>query len=122
MLKKVLVVDDSDLIHQMYRLVLLRYNCKIVDAVNGREAMEILSAQQDFQLVLLDLNMPVMNGIQFMEQAKALGLTNSLPIIILSTEGKELETIKALQLGARGYLKKPFKSSDLHGIIAKIFP
>lgn len=122
MLKKVLVVDDSDLIHQMYRLVLLRYNCEIVDAVNGREAMAILAAQQDFQLVLLDINMPVMNGIQFMEQAKALGLTNSLPIIILSTEGKELETIKALQLGARGYLKKPFKSSDLHGIIAKIFP
>ena len=121
MLKKVLVVDDSALIHKMYQLVLLRYNCEMVIAANGREALDILAVQRDFQLILLDIHMPVMNGIEFMEEAKALGLTNSFPIIILSAEGKEEDTIRGLQLGARGYLKKPFKSTDLYDIIGKIF-
>ena len=121
MLKKVLVVDDSVLIHEMYSLVLLRYNCEMVNAMNGQEALDILAAQRDFQLVLLDIHMPVMDGIQFMEKAKTLGLTNSFPIIILSAEGKEEDTIKGLKLGARGYLKKPFKSADLYDLIGKIF-
>jgi DNA-binding response OmpR family regulator len=121
MLKKVLVIDDSELIHKMYQLVLHRYNCEMVIAVNGQEALDILAVQCDFQLVLLDIHMPVMNGIEFMEKAKALGLTNCFPIIILSAEGKEEDTIKGLKLGARGYLKKPFKSTDLYDIIGKIF-
>ena len=121
MLKKVLVVDDSALIHGMYQLVLLRYNCEMVKAMNGQEALDILAVQRDFQLILLDIHMPVMNGIQFMEKAKALGLTTSFPIIILSAEGKEEDTIKGLKLGARGYLKKPFKSTELYDIIGNIF-
>jgi CheY-like chemotaxis protein len=105
----------------MYQLVLLRYNCEMVIATNGQEALDILAVKRDFQLVLLDIHMPVMNGIEFMEKAQTLGLTNSFPIIILSAEGKEADTIKGLQLGARAYLKKPFKSTDLYDIIGKIF-
>jgi two-component system chemotaxis response regulator CheY len=122
MLRKVLVVDDSDLIHRMYQLVLCRFNCELVKAMNGRQALEILSEQDDFQLILLDINMPVMNGIQFMEQANAQGLHDRYPIVILSSEGTEEETARGLKLGARGFLRKPFKSSDLYDIMAKIFP
>jgi two-component system chemotaxis response regulator CheY len=122
MLKKVLVVDDSSLIHQMYKLVLLRYKCEIVDAMNGQEALDIITLQQDIQLVLLDINMPVMNGVQFMEKAAALGITKRVPVIIISTEGKEEDTIRGLKLGAKGYLKKPFNPPDLHDLIDKIFP
>lgn len=122
MLRKVLVVDDSDLIHKMYQLVLCRFNCELVKAMNGREALEILSEQDDFQLILLDINMPVMNGIQFMERANAQGLPDRYPIVILSSEGTEEETTRGLKLGARGFLRKPFKSSDLYDIMAKIFP
>lgn len=121
MLKKVLVVDDSSLIHQMYRLVLLRYKCDIVDAMNGQEALDIITLQQDIQLILLDINMPVMNGVQFMEKAAAFGITKRVPVIIISTEGKEDDTIRGLKLGARGYLKKPFNPPDLHEMIDKIF-
>jgi two-component system chemotaxis response regulator CheY len=122
MLKKVLVVDDSSLIHQMYKLVLLRYRCAIIDAMNGQEAIDIITLQQDIQLVLLDINMPVMNGVQFMEKAAALGITKRVPVIIISTEGKEEDTIRGLKLGAKGYLKKPFNPTDLHDLIDKIFP
>ena len=120
MLKKVLVVDDSALIHQMYRLVMNRYSCNIVDAMNGQEALDLLAAQNDVDLILLDINMPVMNGLQFMEKAAPLGIVRSIPIIIISTEGKEEDTIRGLKLGARGYMKKPFHPSALHELIEKL--
>ncbi len=122
MLKKILVVDDSALIHQMYRLVMARYKCEIVDAMNGQEALDVLAVQHDIQLVLLDINMPVMNGVQFLEKASALGITRKLPIVVISTEGKEDDTIRGLKLGARGYLKKPFNPTDLHELIDRIIP
>jgi len=122
MLKKILVVDDSSLIHQMYRLVMSRYKCEIVDAMNGQEALDILSLQNDVQLILLDINMPVMNGVQFLEKAAKTGLPSKIPVIVISTEGKEEDTLRGLKLGARGYLKKPFNPTDLYGLIEKILP
>ncbi len=120
MLKKILVVDDSSLIHQMYRLVMSRYKCEIVDAMNGQEALDILSLQNDIQLILLDINMPVMNGVQFLEKAAKSGLPSKVPVIVISTEGKEEDTLRGLKLGARGYLKKPFNPTDLYSLIEKI--
>lgn len=120
MLKRVLVVDDSALIHQMYRLVLNRYNCAIVDAMNGQEALDLLAGREDVDLILLDINMPVMNGVQFLEKAAQLGIVRKIPVIVISTEGKEEDTIRGLKLGARGYLKKPFHPASLHEMIEKI--
>lgn len=122
MLKKILVVDDSALIHQMYRLVMTRYKCEIADAMNGQEALDVLAVENDIQLVLLDINMPVMNGVQFLEKASAMGITRKIPVIVISTEGKEADTIRGLKLGARGYLKKPFNPAELHELIDKIVP
>ncbi|HWI40893.1 MAG TPA: response regulator [Verrucomicrobiae bacterium] len=122
MLKKVLVVDDSALIHQMYRLVLMRYKCDIIDAMNGQEGLDILATDDDVQLILLDINMPIMNGVQFLEKALALGISKRIPVIIISTEGKEEDTIRGLKLGARGYLKKPFAPADLHELIDRVIP
>jgi two-component system, chemotaxis family, chemotaxis protein CheY len=119
-MKKILVIDDSALIHQMYRLVLSRYQCEIVDAMNGQEGLDLLAIQNDVSLILLDINMPVMNGVQFLEKAAGLGISKRIPIIIISTEGKEEDTIRGLKLGARGYLKKPFNPSDLHDLIEKV--
>ncbi|GFE59386.1 response regulator [Geobacter sp. AOG1] len=120
MLKKILVVDDSALIHQMYRLVMNGYGCEIVDAMNGQEALDILAKQHDIQLILLDINMPVMNGIQFLHKAAPLGIPRRIPVIIISTEGKEEDTVRGLSLGARGYVKKPFQPADLHALIGKV--
>jgi two-component system chemotaxis response regulator CheY len=121
MIRKILVVDDSALIHQMYRLVMSRYKCEIVDAMNGQEALDALAVHHDVELVLLDINMPVMNGVQFLEKAAALGIVKKIPIIVISTEGKEEDTIRGLKLGARGYLKKPFDPKDLHDMIDKLY-
>ena len=120
-LQKLLVVDDSQLIHSMYRLVLNRYEgCKIFDAMNGLEALDILSREKNFDLILLDINMPVMNGIQFMEKLKKENLYRQVPIIVISTEGREEDTLRALKLGAWGYVVKPFKPHMLYELIEKV--
>lgn len=120
-IKKVLVVDDSQLIHSMYRLVLNQYKgCTICDAMNGLEALDLLSRDKDFDLILLDINMPVMNGIEFMEKLKKDNLYRHIPIIVISTEGKEEDTLRALKLGAWGYVVKPFKPPMLHELIQKV--
>ncbi len=120
-LKKILIVDDSQLIHSMYRLVLNRYNgCRIVDAMNGLDALDVLSRENDFDLILLDINMPVMNGIQFMEKIKKENIYRHIPIVVISTEGKEADTLRALKLGAWGYVVKPFKPEILYQLIEKV--
>lgn len=120
-LNKILIVDDSKLIHQMYRLVLMKYKgCAIMDAMNGLEALEILSKESGIDLILLDINMPVMNGVQFMEKIKKDGLYRNIPIVVISTEGKEEDTIRAMKLGAWGYIVKPFKSEVLYDLIERV--
>lgn len=121
MLKKVLVVDDSNLIHSMYKMVLMRYKCQIVTAVNGQDALDKLAKNPDTDLVLCDINMPILNGLEFVRKVKELKAYESLPIIMVSTEGKEEETLKALSLGARGYVKKPFQPSELHALIEQLY-
>ena len=122
MLKKVLVVDDSALIHQMYKMVLMRYKCQIVDALNGQDGLDKLAKNPDTDLILLDINMPVMNGLDFIKKVKELVSFNHIPIVLVSTEGKEEDTMRGLALGAKGYVKKPFQPSDLHQLIEKFYP
>jgi two-component system, chemotaxis family, chemotaxis protein CheY len=120
MLNKVLVVDDSPLIHQMYRLVFGRYRCRLEVAMNGQQALDALTTQDDIDLVLLDINMPVMTGVQFLERCALDGLTDKAPIVVVSTEGMEEHTLRALRLGASGYLTKPFNASQLHDLVHKL--
>ena len=117
-LKKILIVDDSQLIHNMYKLILNRYQgCRITDAMNGLEALDILFRESDFDIILLDINMPVM---KFLEKLHGEHLFSHIPIIVISTEGREEDTLKALTLGAAGYVVKPFKPHLLHDLIEKI--
>src|SRR5262245_41268479 len=121
MLRKILAVDDSALIHQMYKLFLSRYkNCKLISAMNGLEALDKLGQEEGIDLILLDINMPVMNGLEFLQRVQKEAAYQSIPVIIISTEGKEEDTIRGLKMGAKGYVKKPFQASELHGLIEKI--
>ena len=121
MLRKILAVDDSALIHQMYKLFLSRdKNCKLVSAMNGLEALEKRAQEEEIDLVLLDINMPVMNGLEFLQRVQKESAYKDLPVIIISTEGKEEDTVRGLKLGAKGYVKKPFQASELHSLIEKI--
>jgi two-component system, chemotaxis family, chemotaxis protein CheY len=118
--QKILVVEDSELLHRMYDLVFVRYKnqgAKVLHAYNGREGLELLDQNPDTQIVLLDINMPVMSGMQFLETCNQKGVCKYLPIVIISTEGKEQDTIRGLKAGARAYLTKPFLPKELHSVI-----
>lgn len=122
MLNKVLIVDDSDLIHKMYKMVLMRYRCAIIDAQNGQDALDKLEKNPDVNLLLVDINMPVMNGLDFIRKVKEQRTYDHIPIVVVSTEGTEEDAMRAISLGARGYVKKPFQPSDLHTLIAVLYP
>jgi len=80
MLRKILAVDDSALIHQMYKLFLSRYkSCKLVSAMNGLEALDRLAQEEAIDLILLDINMPVMNGLEFLQRVQKEAAYKDIP-------------------------------------------
>lgn len=116
--RKVLVVDDSKLMHKMYEVMLRQY--PLVYALDGRQALDRLQAHDDIDLVLLDINMPNMNGLEFLAELRAAGARPDLTVIIISTEGREEDTARGLEAGADAYIKKPFHSEEILDVIQRL--
>ncbi|HVT61450.1 MAG TPA: response regulator [Thermoanaerobaculia bacterium] len=119
--RKVLVVDDSKLMHKIYEVMLRQY--ALVYALDGCQALERLREHADVDLVLLDVNMPNMNGLEFLAEVRASpgnGRLAELPVIIISTEGRDEDAVRGLEAGAAAYIKKPFRSEEIRGIIARL--
>lgn len=122
-IKEIMVVEDSELLHRMYDLIFMRYTrngTKVVHCMNGREALNKLSGQPDTDLIILDINMPVMSGLELLHHCKKEHVFRDIPVIIISTEGKEEDTLRGLKAGAKGYITKPFEANDLHKIIEDV--
>jgi two-component system chemotaxis response regulator CheY len=119
MLKKVLIVEDSALQAKMYRMIFGSYpGCELVFAMDGLEAMNKLAMERDIDLIISDINMPRMDGISFLQAMSREGY--GIPVIVISTEDKDDDIRKALELGAKAYLKKPWKQDDVREVINKI--
>ena len=116
--RKVLVVDDSKLMHKMYEVMLRQY--PLTYASDGRQALDRLNEHPDIDLVLLDINMPNMNGLEFLAELRADGARADLPVIIISTEGREEDTQRGLEAGATAYIKKPFHSEEILDVISRL--
>jgi two-component system chemotaxis response regulator CheY len=116
--RKVLVVDDSKLLHRMYEVMLRQV--VLLHAYDGKAGLELLRKNTDVDLVLLDLNMPVMNGLEFLAEAKADAQIARIPIIIVTTEGTEAQTQRGLDAGAGAYLTKPFDGTRLMQVISQL--
>lgn len=114
--RKVLVVDDSKLMHKMYEVMLRQY--ALVYASDGRQALDRLQEHADVDLVLLDINMPNMNGLEFLAQLRSDDSRSDLTVIIISTEGREEDTSRGLEAGATAYIKKPFQTEEILAVIA----
>jgi CheY-like chemotaxis protein len=114
---KILVVDDSKLMHKVYEVMLRQY--PLVYAVDGHDALRQLERHDDVDLILLDINMPKMNGLEFLAELRARDEWSSLPVIVITTEGKEEATQRGLEAGAVAYIKKPFRSEEILEIISR---
>ena len=113
---KILIVDDDKTTRKLLSLYLKGSGFEVVTAENGLNAMEKLGAET-FQLVLTDLNMPFMDGIEFLKTMKSNPGTSHIPALMLTTETDEEERQRALQAGADGYLSKPVTAEV---VVAKI--
>jgi len=118
MLRKILIVDDSTLIQHMYELFLARYRgARLVNAMNGAAALEALAREPEIDLVLLDINMPVMNGLELLQRMKSEPAYRELPVIVITTQGHEGDAERCLKLGAAAVLHKPFQTPELYAAI-----
>lgn len=116
--KKILVIDDSKLVLRMFSVLLPK--TEQVQALDGREALDRLADHPDVDLIFLDINMPNMNGLEFLRRVKADTALAGIPVVIVSTEGKEEDTVRGLQAGAAAYVKKPFRQETIVDIINRL--
>jgi two-component system chemotaxis response regulator CheY len=114
----VLVVEDSPTMRQLLTLALRRIpGLAFVEAANGAEALQHL-AEHHFDLILLDLNMPVMGGFAFLEHLAA--APERPPIIVITTEGDEGDRTRARELGVVAYVTKPVRGPDLAAAVNRV--
>jgi len=122
MAANILIVDDSATMRRMIRRTLeisdLNIN-QVYEASNGIEALACMDANP-IDVVLLDINMPVMGGDRLIERIRCDRRLRNIPLIIASTEGSETRVKRLLEAGARGYLRKPFLPEQLRDVLAPI--
>ena len=117
-----LVIDDSKLHHQMYRLIFSRgalSGSTVYFATNGREGYGLLAAHPELTLVLRDLNMPEMNGLEVLERRRAERLHLHIPIVLVTTEGTAEDEARGRSAGAWDYLRKPFQPADVERLVLR---
>ena len=113
-----LVVEDSPTMRQLLTLALRRIpGLAFVEATNGAEALQQL-AQKKFDVILLDLNMPVMGGFAFLENIQQ--HADKPPVIVITTEGASVDRERAQQLGVVAYVTKPVRGPDLAATVLSV--
>lgn len=112
LLKQVLVIDDEPIMRKLLQQI-LKDKYEVILKENGREALEWMYSGNIPDLVVADLNMPEIDGFEYIEKVRESGFFNDVPLIVLSGEESSAERIKCLKLGANDYLIKPFNPEEL---------
>lgn len=110
---RALIVDDSSFIREYLRHLLDRMGIVCEEAVDGSEALTVLAAEQAFDLMLLDVNMPVMNGLECVKALRAARLSPQMKVMMVTTEADNSSITLALDNGADEFLMKPFTPESL---------
>lgn len=119
MMKTILIVDDSEPMRGVMRIVLMRAGYQVVEACDGRDALSRLE-ERKFDLVVSDLNMPNMDGISLVNAMKRLQAHESIPVIMLSSEMDEEIIKQGLSAGAAVWLSKPFQPARMLVLISEL--
>lgn len=119
MAKQALVVDDSYTMRNMVSLALKDEGFEVVEAGDGREALSV-SSGKSFDVIITDINMPNMDGIQLIKELRAGDAFKFTPILVLTTEGGEDKKQEGKAAGATGWIVKPFNPQTLMGAVNKV--
>jgi two-component system, chemotaxis family, chemotaxis protein CheY len=110
-----LIVDDSSVMRKIVERSLRQAGlgiAKVFEAANGAEALAA-GQQNKVDLILRDINMPVMDGLEFVKRLAGTAKTRGIPVVMIATEGSEGRVVQALSAGARGYIRKPFTPDQI---------
>ncbi len=116
---KILVVDDSQMVRCSVGRTLVGAGFNVVEAIDGADALSKLAANDDTRLVVCDVNMPRMSGIEFLEALRSTPAAN-VAVVMLTTEGQPELIQRAKALGAKGWIVKPFKPDLLVAAARKL--
>jgi two-component system chemotaxis response regulator CheY len=116
-----LIVEDSPTMRQLISFSLRRFqNAKIIEAVDGLDALGKLTGPDKIDLILTDINMPIMDGLKLVSMVRQNAELKNIPIIIITTEGADEDRERGLALGANAYIAKPIQSSHLIKTISEL--
>jgi two-component system, chemotaxis family, chemotaxis protein CheY len=110
-----LIIDDSSVMRKIVERSLRQAGVnltKVFEAGNGAEALTLL-AENRVNLILCDINMPVMDGLEFVKQLAGVENAKGVPVVMITTEGSESHVVQALSCGAKGYIRKPFTAEQV---------
>lgn len=111
--KKILVVDDARIVRQQVGMALKDAGFEVLEAEDGLTAVALVGKTLDLAMVVCDVNMPGMSGLEFLETLAASGRIRSLPVVILTTEVNTALVTRAKSAGAKAWMVKPFNASAL---------
>jgi len=111
--KKILIVDDEEVIRKFLRINLIKWGYEVKEAENGDYALEQL-AEDDFDLLICDILMPNKDGWQVLKEVRSNQKTREMPVIVLTAKNQATDMFKGYDLGANYYMTKPFTKAQLH--------
>ncbi len=112
---RTLIVDDSSVMRKIVERALRQAGLDplvVHEASSGTEGLDVLKSRQ-VDLILSDINMPMMDGLEFLRQISAQNLAPGVPVVMITTESSEEHVKQAIQAGARGYIRKPFTAEQV---------
>ena len=118
----VLIVDDSSSMRKIIWKILQLLGFELgecLEASNGQEALDILEGKW-IDLILADVNMPVMDGVEFIRSLRAKNICRDTPVAIITTEANEDRLNQLMALGASGYIRKPFRPEEMEAFLSRI--
>jgi len=112
---RALIVDDSSVMRKIVERSLRQAGLSIAQVLEAGNGVEALAAIQDnkVDLILCDINMPMMDGLEFVKRLAGVDNAKGVPVIMITTEGSEGHVVQALSAGASGYIRKPFTAEQV---------
>lgn len=120
---KVLLIEDDKIEQMKLQRVTskLDLNLEVTSAENGEQALEVLAAVEEVNLIVLDLNMPRMNGLEFLTELRKNDKWKFVPVVVLTTSSHKEDIYSAYRLGISGYLVKPLRYEDYSTLVSAMF-